>query len=134
VLLNVFPGFLFVAIWNVPQAILVSVGVGLLHGFATICLFDLLMRACPKRLEGSGTMLGISAFSVASGLGDLLGSWLYVHGGFALCLILDATTTALVLRLLPLLPANLIAGRDGEQAGAHPAEAQAESDEPALTR
>ena len=46
--------------------------------------------------------------------GDVLGSWVYEHVGFASCLALDVITNGLVIPLLFLVPAPLMASRDGE--------------------
>jgi len=116
VTLNIFPGFLFLLIGGVLQGIAVSAVAGLLNGFASVALFDLLMRSCPKDLEGSSGMAGVSAFGLAGAAGDLLGAWLYPRGGFTLCLTLDAMATALILPLLLRLPSELISTRDGEPA------------------
>ncbi|HMD74303.1 MAG TPA: MFS transporter [Steroidobacteraceae bacterium] len=115
VVLSIFPGFLFLFISGALQAVVVSAIVGLVVGFANVALFDLLMRSCPKGLEGSATMLGLSAFAFAGSAGDLLGAWIYqAHGGFVVCLSLDAAATSLILPLLATIPRALIATRDGE--------------------
>ncbi|MGO9934594.1 MAG: MFS transporter [Steroidobacteraceae bacterium] len=117
VTLNIFPGFLFLFISGVAQAIMVSAIVGSVIGFANVALFDLLMRACPKGFEGSATMLGLSAFALAGTAGDLLGAWIYqARGSFAICLSIDALATALILPVLSQIPRGLIATRDGERA------------------
>jgi cyanate permease len=108
------PGFLFLFVSGPSEAICVSVLVGLPTAFGHIALFDLLRRACPRDLEGTAITLSYSALAVAAGGGDLIGAWLYTHGGFAPCLIADALANAAVLPILRLLPAGLISRRDGE--------------------
>jgi Na+/melibiose symporter-like transporter len=108
------PGFLFLLVSGPSDAIAVSVLVGLPTAFGHIALFDLLRRACPRDLEGTAITLSYSALAVAAGAGDLIGAWLYTHGGFAACLIADAVANAAVLPMLPRLPADLLSRRDGE--------------------
>jgi MFS family permease len=110
---NIFPGFLFLLIGGPGQAILVAAAVGLIVGFANVALFDLLLRSCPRNLEGSVGMLGHSALGLAGAAADLLGAWLYEQGGFALCIVIDAVATMLILPLLKRLPSSISAGRDG---------------------
>ena len=57
-----------------------------------------------------------SALALAAGAGDIAGSWLYQHGGFAICLAADAAANALVLPVLAILPAELVSRREGENA------------------
>ena len=116
VVLSLFPGFLYLFISAPWQAVTVSVLVGLPTVFGHIALFDLLRRACPRDLEGSAITLLYSALALAVGAGDIAGSWLYQHGGFAVCLIADAAANALVLPVLAFLPADLVSRRDGENA------------------
>jgi len=116
VVLSLFPGFLYLFVSAPWQAVAVSVLVGLPTVFGHIALFDLLRRACPRDLEGSAITLLYSALALAVGAGDIAGSWLYQHGGFAVCLIADAAANALVLPVLAFLPADLVSRRDGENA------------------
>lgn len=114
--LSLFPGFLYLVISTPWQAVAVSVLVGLPTAFGHIALFDLLRRACPRDLEGSAITLLYSALALAAGAGDIAGSWLYQHGGFAICLAADAAANALVLPVLAILPAELVSRREGENA------------------
>jgi len=114
--INILPGFLYLLIRGTPGAIIVSAVVGLVSGFATVAVFDLLMRCCPQGLEGVGTALGHSAFGVAGAFGDVLGAAVYARGGFALCLVMDAVATALILPLLRQLPQEVMLSTDREPA------------------
>jgi hypothetical protein len=58
--------------------------------------------------------LSFSALAIAAGAGDLLGAWIYAHGGFATALVADTIANACVLPLLALLPADLVSRCDGE--------------------
>ena len=99
---------------TVSQAMIVSAIAGFAFGMANATYFDLLMRSCPKDLEGTGRMLGSSAFFIAQFGADLLGSALYERNGFGLCMILSTLATVLVFPMLLALPRALIATRDGE--------------------
>ncbi len=113
VTINILPGLLFLLITNATQAVVISLVVGLPQAFGHVALFDLLRRACPKELEGTGVMLGFSAFALAGSAGDIFGAWLYARSGMAVCLIVDALTNALILFILARLPASLVSGAEG---------------------
>src|SRR5260370_13769667 len=62
----------------------VAILYGLFGGFATAAYIDLIMRSCPKGLEGTAMMVAnTSTFALAGSAGNLLGSWIYSRGGFA---------------------------------------------------
>lgn len=113
ILLNVLPGFLFLLVVNVPTAVVTAALAGLCSGFGTIALLDLLTRACPRRLEGTASMLGVSALGLSWSTGDVTGAWLYEQGGFLLCIVVDAVATVAMLPLFLRLPPALIAHADG---------------------
>ncbi|MGH7924184.1 MAG: MFS transporter, partial [Candidatus Binatus sp.] len=94
----------------------VAVLYGLFGGFATAAYIDLIMRSCPKGLEGTAMMVSqTSAFALAGSSGNLLGSWIYSTGGFASAVIITTLATALIVPVLRLVPAELTATRDGER-------------------
>jgi MFS family permease len=97
------------------STIVVGVLYGLFGGFATAAYLDLIMRSCPKGLEGTAMMLAnTSAFALAGSTGNLLGSWIYSSGGFASAVIITTLATALIVPVLQSIPPALIATRDGE--------------------
>ena len=103
------------------STIAVAVLYGLFGGFATAAYIDLIMRSCPKGLEGTAMMVAqTSASSLAGSSGNLLGSWIYSRGGFASAVIITTLATALIIPLLRSIPPELIATHDGE-AGETPA-------------
>jgi MFS family permease len=97
------------------STIAVAVLYGLFGGFATAAYIDLIMRSCPKGLEGTAMMLAqTSTFALAGNSGNLLGSWIYARGGFASAVIITTLATALIVPVLQSVPAELTATRDGE--------------------
>jgi MFS family permease len=106
---------MFLAIGPV-STIIVAILYGLFGGFATAAYIDLIMRSCPKGLEGTAMMLAnTSMFAIAGNAGNLLGSWIYSKGGFASAVIITTLATALIVPLLQAVPARLTATRDGER-------------------
>jgi MFS family permease len=113
---NLLVGFLLLLAGNGVQAVTIGAIIGLVLGMGNIGLFDLLRRSCPPRLEGTGMMLGYSVFAASGTVSDLLGAWLYEHGGFVPCLVGDAIATAGIFPLLMRVPHAVLAAREGERA------------------
>jgi MFS family permease len=98
------------------STIIVAILYGLFGGFATAAYFDLIMRSCPKGLEGTAMMVAnTSMFALAGNSGNLLGSWIYSKGGFASAVIITTLATALIVPVLRAIPPELTATRDGER-------------------
>jgi MFS family permease len=98
------------------STIIVAILYGLFGGFATAAYIDLIMRSCPKGLEGTAMMVAnTSMFAIAGNAGNLLGSWIYSSGGFASAVIITTLATALIVPVLRSVPPALIATRDGER-------------------
>ena len=97
-----------------PSAIVVAILYGLFGGFATAAYIDLVMRSCPKGLEGTGVMLSTAAFAIAGSFGNLLGSWIYAAGGFASAVVITTVATALIVPVLWWVPAHITSTREGE--------------------
>jgi MFS family permease len=97
------------------STIVVAVLYGLFGGFATAAYIDLIMRSCPKGLEGTAMMVAqTSAFALAGNSGNLLGSWIYSNGGFGWAVTITTLATAVIVPVLRSVPAELTATRDGE--------------------
>jgi MFS family permease len=94
--------------------VIASVFVGLLGGIATAADMDLLIRSCPKGLEGAMMMLAWTMYAIATNFGNVWGTDLYEHhGGFVSCMIATTIVYALILPLILVVPKRLIAGADG---------------------
>jgi hypothetical protein len=103
---------------SVSGAFLAAVASGLMGGVATVAYFDLIIRSCPKGLQGTTVMIAVSLAAIAVRFGDRLGASLYDHfGGFAVCVIATTVVYALILPALLLVPRQLIATSDGEAPG-----------------
>lgn len=96
------------------SAMLVGVIGGLLGGLGQVIFVDLIIRSCPRDLEGTGIMLSAAAFTFALSLGNVFGSWVYAQGGFSTAMFVTAVSTALIFPLIWILPAAIIASREGE--------------------
>jgi hypothetical protein len=101
----------------VPSAnavLLAAIPMGLMGGVATAAYMDLLIRSCPKGLEGTLMMLSWSMYALAQNFSNLLGTNLYEHhGGFVACVLATTFVYALVLPMLLFVPKSLIANPDG---------------------
>jgi hypothetical protein len=102
-------------IHSVTGALIAAVPIGLMGGIATGAYLDLIMRSCPRGLQGTTLMLASSLYYVVSRFGDLLGTHLYDHfGSFDVCVIAITAVYALMLPAILLVPKGLIATTDGE--------------------
>lgn len=92
-------------------------GVGLLgYTLAQLPLFDLAARATPKGSEALGYAVVLALGNLSTSLSDVIGSHLYDHLkiGFMNLVWINASTTALILFVVPFLPAYLVDKKEGE--------------------
>lgn len=100
---------------SVTGALIAAVPIGLMGGVATASYLDLIIRSCPRGLQGTTLMMSSSLYFVASRFGDVLGTNLYdYYGSFAACVIAITVVYALILPTLLLVPRRLIATADGQ--------------------
>jgi Major Facilitator Superfamily len=100
---------------TVTQALIAAVPIGLMGGLATGAYLDLIMRSCPRGLQGTTLMMSNSLYFVVVRFGDVLGTNLYDrYGGFTVCVIAITIVYALILPALLLVPRQLIATADGQ--------------------
>jgi MFS family permease len=101
-------------IHSMTGALIAAVPIGLMGGVATAAYLDLIIRSCPRGLQGTTLMMSGSLFFIASRFGDVLGTNLYDHyGGFTVCVIAITVVYALILPTLLLVPQHLTATTDG---------------------
>jgi Na+/melibiose symporter-like transporter len=102
-------------IHSVTGALIAAVPIGLMGGVATAAYMDLIIRSCPRGLEGTTLMMSGGLYWIASRFGDVLGTHLYdSYGGFAACVVAITIVYALILPTLLLVPRHLIATADGQ--------------------
>ena len=100
---------------TVTQALVAAIPIGLMGGLATGAYLDLIIRSCPRGLQGTTLMMSWSFYYVVSRFGDVLGTQLYDrYGGFSVCVIAITIVYALILPALLLVPKHLIATADGQ--------------------
>jgi hypothetical protein len=84
-------------------------------GVATAAYLDLLIRSCPRGLQGTTLMMAGSLYWLATRFGNVLGTNLFdYYGGFAACVIAITVVYALILPTLLLVPKRLISTADGQ--------------------
>jgi Na+/melibiose symporter-like transporter len=102
-------------IHSVTGALIAAVPIGLMGGVATAAYLDLIIRSCPRGLQGTTLMMSGGLFFIASRFGDVLGTNLYdYYGGFAVCVLAITVVYALILPTLLLVPKHLIVTADGQ--------------------
>ena len=83
---------------TMTQALIAAVPIGLMGGLATGAYLDLIIRSCPRGLQGTTLMMSCSLYFVVSRFGDVLGTNLYDrYGGFTVCVIAITIVYALIL-------------------------------------
>jgi MFS family permease len=102
-------------IHTVTQALIAAVPIGLMGGLATGAYLDLIIRSCPRGLQGTTLMMSNSLYFAVVRFGDVLGTNLYDrYGGFTVCVIAITAVYALILPVLLLVPKHLVATADGQ--------------------
>ena len=88
---------------------------GLMGGMCTAAYTDLLIRSCPRGLQGTMIMASTAIYAIAVRGGDVLGSALYRRfNDFNVCVIAITITYASILLVLLVVPKRLTATADGE--------------------
>jgi len=101
-------------IHSASGVLIAAVPIGLAGGIATAAYMDLMIRACPKGMEGTMMMMSWSMYALAVNVGNFWGTDLYDHhGGFVACVIATTLVYALILPVILLVPKRLIATADG---------------------
>jgi hypothetical protein len=103
--------YLFYSNWT--RAIFIESQNGFFFSLAELALLDLAARATPRGCEGLGYSLMLSVRNVALFGADIVGSHLADNKWpFSTLVYLNSGTTAIVLLLLPFLPAALMQSKD----------------------
>jgi hypothetical protein len=103
-------------IHSVTGALIAAVPIGLMGGVATAAYMDLIIRSCPRGLQGTTLMMSGSLYFVVSRFGDVLGTNLYDrYGGFAVCVIAITIVYASILPTLLLVPKRLVLFPDAQE-------------------
>lgn len=101
-------------ITSANAVLIAAVPMGLMGGVATAAYMDLLIRSCPKGLEGTLMMFAWSMYALAQNIGNFVGTVLYEHGGIAMCVLATTFVYALMLPAILFVPKGLIALPDGQ--------------------
>jgi MFS family permease len=105
-------------IHSVTGALIAAVPIGLMGGVATAAYMDLMIRSCPRGLQGTILMMSVGLYYLVSRFGDVLGTALYDHfggvNGFRVCVFAITIVYALILPVLLLVPKRLTATADGQ--------------------
>jgi len=121
IVINAAAALLYLGYRSLTSALIIDGTVGVLGAMATLPIYDLVARATPKGSESFGFALMMSVRSLSQfGLSDPLGSTLYgrFHLRFETLILINAGSTLAVLLFVPLLPALLLARREGAPAPA----------------
>jgi hypothetical protein len=96
-------------------ALIAAVPIGLMGGVASAAYLDLMIRSCPKGLQGTMLMASSSLYAIAVRFGDVLGTNLYDRfKNFNVCVIAITVVYASILLVLLVVPKRLTTTADGE--------------------
>ena len=96
---------------TLDQALVCAVPIGLFGGMATAAYLDLIIRSCPRGLQGTMVMMSGGLYFVATRFGDIIGTHLYANfDSFTPCVFLMTSTYALIPFLLLAIPKNILRG------------------------
>ena len=117
ILLNAAAALLYLGYRSANAALVIDAAGGFVVTLGVLPLYDLAARATPAGSEGFGYALMMSVQSIALSVSDVLGSLLYgrFHLGFDRLVWINAGSSAAVLLFVPLLPAALLASREGSR-------------------
>jgi hypothetical protein len=103
---------------SVSGAFVAAALMGLLGGVATAAYVDLIIRSCPRSLQGTTLMMATSLSAIAAQSGDVLGADLFdYYGGFGVCVIAVTIVYGLIIPVLLFVPQRLIVTAEGELPG-----------------
>ena len=103
---------LFLFMHNLGEAYGAAIAAGLCGGFVNGAYWDLLMRSAPKGLEGTAMTLGFAASTISGAGSNVLGAYIYGHGGFALSVWLTTLVYALIFLVLLWVPRSITSMHD----------------------
>jgi hypothetical protein len=102
-------------IHSVAVSYVAAAGAGLMGGMCTAAYTDLLIRSCPRGLQGTMIMASTAVYAVAVRGGDVLGASLYDRfKNFNVCVIAITVVYASILLVLLFVPKRLTATADGQ--------------------
>lgn len=106
-----------VFIRSAEGALWLALPIGMLGGLMWAAINDLAMRSCPPGLHGTLMMAvaGVNALGIRGG--DLVGAWIYGHGGrrgFVACALVTTAVYLALLLVVRCVPASVSRTRDGE--------------------
>jgi hypothetical protein len=105
----------FLFVHSIADAFIAAVVVGLTAGIASAAYTDLMIRSCPRGLQGTMLMMSVSLSAIIHALGNVLGTTLYERfGGSTICVIAITIVYALILPVLRFVPKHLTATADGQ--------------------
>ena len=93
----------------VTDALITAAPIGLMGGVATAAYPDLMIRSCPRGLQGTLLMMSAGLYAIVQGPGNAVGTNLCDYfGGFTVCVIAITIVYASILPFLQLVPKRLI--------------------------
>jgi MFS family permease len=103
-------------VYNHQTAPMVHIVTGFTVIMSELALMDLAVRSTPRGCEALGFALMMSMRNFGIGMSDVLATKLIdqFHFPFNSLVLVNAGTTAVILLFIPLLPALIVGGRDGD--------------------
>jgi hypothetical protein len=94
---------------SLNQGLVCAVPIGLMGGIATAAYLDLIIRSCPRGLQGTMIMMSSGIYFLSTRVGDIVGTYLYDRfGSFAACVVMMISTYALIPFVLMVVPKEVL--------------------------
>lgn len=109
-----FAPLLFVT--NVEQGVIFAAPIGLMGGVATAAYLDLIIRSCPRGLQGTMIMMSGGIYFLSTRIGDIVGTYLYARfDSFESCVVMMMSTYALIPFLLMVVSKEVLSDNQSER-------------------
>jgi Major Facilitator Superfamily len=94
---------------SLEQGLIYAAPIGLMGGIATAAYLDLIIRSCPRGLQGTMIMMSGGIYFLSTRVGDIVGTYLYDRfDSFESCVVMMISTYALIPLVLMVVPKDVL--------------------------
>jgi hypothetical protein len=94
---------------SLEQGLICAAPIGLMGGIATAAYLDLIIRSCPRGLQGTMIMMSGGMYFLSTRVGDIVGTYLFgLFDSFESCVVMMISTYALIPFVLMAVPKDVL--------------------------